>query len=40
MSPLSTKDILKRWRRTALFAGIGGGVGFAASMLYIHFGST
>jgi hypothetical protein len=32
--------MLTQWKRTALFALLGGGVGFAASMLYIHFGST
>jgi hypothetical protein len=32
--------LLRHWKRAALFAGIGGGVGFAASMLYIQFGST
>jgi preprotein translocase subunit Sss1 len=32
--------LLRNWKRTALGTLAGGGVGFAASLLYIHFGST
>ncbi len=32
--------IKNRWMRAGIAAVVGGGVGFVASMLYSHFGST